>query len=746
MVEKLLLPGRIGVSRQEGGRRAPGLESIERVARPTDPGVAVPPGAFGQETGRAIAGLGAAGAEFAAAVEVRRKRLQRIDDANYLAEKKDAFGVGVAEINERFTREGNPAEPGAVAAYMAEIGALEKRILGVPPAGVSQEVIAETQIVLGEMATRAEILAIANSGAAAEKLARDNLAKSINGIVSDSARVAEIGAPDLAIQHLEEQLERVEGAAALFDDIFGKDVERDTRTGARRDVILAFTGGLVRAGHFEAAQEILARFAEDLDAGQQESLADDISRKATAAFKADFKTLSADARDALFVLYGDGRDPEGLDELLVSLESAAGDPRADDQSAEAAASLATEVLTALEDRDEIITFAAKSPTVQALEITDAAARQAPTKRAVVLLEAKRAILAGQQKMLEAGEALDLAAAIDIIDEIAPLEPSDPEMIETRIRQRDIAEEHFDRPVSLLRPAEVDAIADAYQRADRAGKLEIVDQIARTIAPEMPEIFEALAPKNPGLAIASQLMLIETPPEAREAANLIIGGGAFRGTLKSEKAVERYVLTKLLPLFPITKEGFVDQGGNAVRQLTEAALNVYIGLSLAAARDDPDVLSQTETDLDTDRADKAIALVTGGVLELNGGAFITPVYGMSESEFEDQWEGFETGNFVDASGGLPVAGRGTAVQDVPIERIVEEARLVSEAPGRFQIWMQSPSGDYFPLRSSETGDRYVLDWGIALEAGAGFRRQTPPVRRASGAKTPVFPETAGEFGQ
>ncbi|KKK67138.1 hypothetical protein LCGC14_2957060, partial [marine sediment metagenome] len=69
-----------------------------------------------------------------------------------------------------------------------------------------------------------------------------------------------------------------------------------------------------------------------------------------------------------------------------------------------------------------------------------------------------------------------------------------------------------------------------------------------------------------------------------------------------------------------------------------------------------------------------------------------------------------------------------VQDVATERIVEEARLVSEAPGRFQIWMQSPSGDYFPLRSSETGDRYVLDWNIAVSATAGFQRETPPGRR------------------
>ncbi|KKK52449.1 hypothetical protein LCGC14_3104820, partial [marine sediment metagenome] len=246
-----------------------------------------------------------------------------------------------------------------------------------------------------------------------------------------------------------------------------------------------------------------------------------------------------DVKDALFVLYNDGRDPEGLDELLVGMESAVNDPRADAQSAEAAASLATEVLTALEDRDEIITFAAKSPTVQALEIADAAERKAPTKRDVLLLEAKRTILAGQQKMLEAGAALDLAAAIDIIDEIAPLDLSDPETIETRIRQRDIAAEHFDRPVLLLRPAEVDAIAGAYQTADRAGKLEIVDQIARTIAPEMPEIFAQIAPKFPALSIAAQLHRIGTP-QASEAANLIIGGGAFRGTLKSEKAVERYI--------------------------------------------------------------------------------------------------------------------------------------------------------------------------------------------------------------
>lgn len=704
----------------------------------------MPSGVFGQETARALAGLAAGGADFAAAVEARRQRLQRIDGANYLAGRKNAFGVGVAEINERFTREGNPAEPGAVAAYMAEIGALQKKVLGVPPAGVSRETIAETQIVLDAMATRAEILAIANSGAAAEKLAQDNLAKSINGIVSDSARVAEIGAPDLAIQHLEEQLQRVEGAAVPFDGIFGKNVERDTRTAARRDVILAFTGGLVRAENFEAAREVLTRFSEDLDPKQQESLADDISRKATAAFKADFQTLVGDVNDALFVLYNDGRDPEGLDELLVSLESAGGDPRADAQSTEAAGGLATKILTALEDRDEIVAYAAKSPTVQALEITDAAAAEAPTKRDVLLLEAKRAILAGQQKMLEAGEGLDLAAAIDVIDEIAPFDPSDPEMIEARIRQRDIAEEHFDRPVLLLRPAEVDAIADAYQTADREGKLEIVDQIARTIAPEMPEIFAEIAPKLPALSIAAQLHRIGTP-QASEAANLIIGGGAFRGVLKSEKAVGNYVLARMLRLFPITKQGLVDQGGNAVRQLTEAAVDVYIGLTLASAaaeaptKADLGSLAETAAEFDIERADKAIGMVTGGVLERNGQAFIAPVYGMSESEFEDIWEAFETANFVDAAGGLPMAGRGTAIQEVPSERIVEDGWLVSEAPGQLQIWMQSPSGDYFPLRSSETGGHYILDWAHALaRPSSGFRRQTPAARRASGAKPPGFP--------
>lgn len=263
MVENLLRPRRIGGSRQEGGRQAPGLEAIGHVARAVDPGVKVPPGALGQDTGRALADLGAAGADFAAAVEARRERLQGLDDANKITKVKNELVLSFTEAARDWELNDNLADPRASQRLQAELKSrAAQAIAGVDLEAMSPERRADFDAMVAGLTTAALERGILKTGPAIEADTINNLDTAGRQI---NAGVRAGGDPEAAFLSIGETLEP-------YRRHLGRQAENDWLVLRRADVIESRTRWLLDQEDFEGAGEWLAEKGGELSQDKLDTL------------------------------------------------------------------------------------------------------------------------------------------------------------------------------------------------------------------------------------------------------------------------------------------------------------------------------------------------------------------------------------------------------------------------------------------------------------------------------------------
>lgn len=294
--------------------RIPGAESVERVPVPRDPGLRVPEGIFGQEEADALSELGGGLLDIAASVEVRRQRLQKLDDANAYTQVTNALSRSIAEETVRFNQEEDLANPGISQRYVQSID----RLIVEARAGVTAELSPE-----GEARLQAAVEGLKTSALKsftfATGTAVENKAIDLIDATNQQLTTSLLSAPDGLDAAVVTWLETMAGYA----DTLGSNLERDRLESGLSNIVVAAIRGHVNQGNFDKAEEVLAdeRFEDVLSLDQRdrlisfiESAEDDAKLKQGIELEADF-ILDIDSE-----LRGDNPDFDALEAKVVGAD------------------------------------------------------------------------------------------------------------------------------------------------------------------------------------------------------------------------------------------------------------------------------------------------------------------------------------------------------------------------------------------------------------------------------------------
>lgn len=241
------LPHRIDSS----GGRAPRIPVVNAgdvpIVRPTsDPGLAVPKGAFADGEGLVAASKGIA----AVGEDVYRAglRQQKLQDANATTEASLAYDkTSMTEWNRRQV-EDDPSRPGFMKDYGDWLGKQAEQHLSSLPDGVSDEARQKLKFTLATKQQGLEDAAGRLSLIAGQKKALDLIDQQTSQFAAQAVRD-----PD----HADTILEVGDEDLKTYDGALTPDQERDKKQGRRQAVVQAKITGLVQQGRFKEALDLL---------------------------------------------------------------------------------------------------------------------------------------------------------------------------------------------------------------------------------------------------------------------------------------------------------------------------------------------------------------------------------------------------------------------------------------------------------------------------------------------------------
>jgi len=235
-------------------------------------------------------------------------------------------------------------------------------------------------------------------------------------------------------------------------------------------------------------------------------------------------------------------------------------------------------------------------------------------------------------------------------------------------------------VSALRPAMQEQVSRALSTSTPADAVNLLGSMASNMRPETYRAtLNALAAKGDGKVMAAAGALVSQNPEVAE--------GILRGqALMKENALlaprktddNKAAVNELLPIqaFGPTLEG-------ARQSVLEAATARYADLSHQAG--------DSSGDLDETRMETAINEVTGGLVEMNGKAVISPRYGMSQSDFDTMIAGLPSSAL---AGAVTSTGQPVSASDLR-----NEGRLRAVADGRYVLEFGNDDYPTYAMRSA-----------------------------------------------
>lgn len=416
-----------------------------------------------------------------------------------------------------------------------------------------------------------------------------------------------------------------------------------------------------------------------LDLDQVESIAADMRaqlRLEESRNGAALKGARGEAKDVLSVLQS-GSDAQGFQDVRDRLR-ALGDVESVEALDNAKADLAF-----------MRQFAQQTPATQQGNIdllAEKAGAAGLTLREQLRFDAMRRQRAIQAKAL-VDDPLGYAAAVGVIDEVAPLGDFSEEQIQARDRQVDLVSSHFETDAGFLRDAEVAALSDAVDAATPEQVVGIFAGFSSLDFERQLQLAAEIAPKRPELAAAISLSR-DMPLVSRE---IVLGGSLARdnpdvkpGRTERIDAINSVVGNTFTPETALALDGFV-----------EAANALY------AARRVPG----GDLTYDEDVYEQALSDVMGRPVQFNGRNILPPKPGMSEDQTEDFIGGLSEADLLDFGNGAPVFGDGTPFTVDMFDRGLfnSDAELVTSGFGRYMIRLE---GLGFLL--ADGGEAYEID--------------------------------------
>jgi hypothetical protein len=244
---------------------------------------------------------------------------------------------------------------------------------------------------------------------------------------------------------------------------------------------------------------------------------------------------------------------------------------------------------------------------------------------------------------------------------------------------------------LTRPM-VDSLAAQWDAGSAGDRTALLGTIADVVPPgRLPAVLEQVAGKRPVMAMAARLI-----GEAPEMARSIVAGDA---ALAADKRYAPADADFRDPYYGV--DGYLGDalaGAPEARALVMDAVRArYADLSAA--------VGDTSQERDDDRLEKAVADVTGGIVEWNGHRLIAPRRGMDQSGFDDLMDGLDDVSLGHDSGDSRVGGRGPRGLDggrVTARMIRRGAVLHDIGPGEYLVEMDGQ------FAIGPDGMPYILD--------------------------------------
>lgn len=296
----------------------------------------------------------------------------------------------------------------------------------------------------------------------------------------------------------------------------------------------------------------------------------------------------------------------------------------------------------------------------------------------------------QQRELKTDPA-GLAVRAGVVPRQSPLDLSDPDALAAGLQSAavnfQIARDHYGEQAAPLLAADVTRLQDFMGRANADDRAAVLGVMADNLGPAMPAAMRQLYDKGNTLpALAGQIIT----EGDRDAARLMLSG---QKVLEANKEV--------LPSGNDFKAGLQERLGAAYAASPAHGAAIMEGVKAAYAG-----LAQREGDLsgelDGKRLDKAVELVTGGLVEFGDDILQAPARGVDTDRFETWVDGLRPFD-VDRMGG--VAG----FEDrAALELIRDKGRLVSAGNGRYMVVVPSLAGLPEPLKTHD-GRLFLLDW-------------------------------------
>ena len=651
----------------------PGPEQIQRTSgRPTVAPAFATPEAFGADVGRALQSVGTAiggvAREQQQRVEAELEKQQRLSDANAKLDTRLKIDRALldAYLEKRNATDFDPKK------FDAENRNPVEQILEKLPKDISQE--AREAIQREAKATRESYL----NQALVFKLGQDK-AKAI-----DLSRQAATKSA-LAVQRLPDQLPKfIADVRAQQREFAGSSVDPDTLRDLEQDAVEELTQaavlGWIDVDPQLAIEKLKAgEFDDGLTAPQMARLlahAEAVQRELDALFKDEVS-------DAIAVL-DRGRMPEGLAELTEDV---------------AGTELEVPLREAGEDSAKVAEFLRKSILEQAAELSRR--RDTITRRDLATEDRMRRAHGVLVKQIKDGNGLTVAAELEVIAEVGPVDLSEPETLRLRAVQSRIATAHFGVPLAPLLPGEIDAIELQIDVAPADQVTGLLDTLHEGFGREAAMAFVSqIADKRPELALAT-VHVAEQPLLARE----IVLGGRLLAKNKDVAPAKTERQIAIGNVFGTEDRSvFTPDTATALAPILDAAAALYAARRVATG----------DFTYDADTFEEALEQVVGGVFSFNGRNILAPVPGMDEDAFEDAMKRLTQGDLVEFGNGVPVFSDGSPflVDMFEARFFGPEAQLVTAGfDGRYLV--EFPGMGF--VFDDITGDSYELDMGAFIRS-------------------------------
>lgn len=652
---------------RRGAVRLPTAGDVPRVPVQRDPGVRVPAGAFGEQTGaalvdvgQAIGQLGGTLADISQQLAAKKRRAQVASSTAEAGAALQSYSLDLESdpdwetYNDRFEQRSQ------------EI--FDQHSQGLDAEGLAQFTERFQRLQL-ESAYRVKRLGTARAADAGVA----DLNTALDGYASLAGRAASPEEFDFAFAMAREDIDRAAQDGFITEEAGQRAYQRFTEQAdsvAARQLILENPAAAVKAlsnpdafPHLDEGQRVSL-----LGAAQQ-----DIEREAARREAA----AGRDVADAVWLL-NRGRVPDNLS----SVQSAAQGTRYE-----------ADLNAAIQNRAAVEEFMRLPLPEQGRQLRGIDRQAATTRTEVERQDALAKAYASSVTLLNQGNGLAAASQAGAITDPVPLDFANPASLAARGEQAQVASRWAGQPVSPLLDSEADALAASIDQANPGEVVGLLRGLHDGLGEEQAGLLAGqIAPKRPELAAALSLV----PYQPMTARDIVTGGRALRENpeLKPSKT------DRLPAVESVYQNLFTADSAGAMAAYQEAATALYAARRIASG----------ETSYDADAYEQALRDVAGGPVEWRGRNILPPVPGMDESAVEDVLDGLTDDDLAKFGNGAPVYADGSAftVEDFDRGLFRTDAQLVSSGPGRYLIF--APGLGYV---QSASGGAYELNLGAKL---------------------------------